>query len=330
MKTKWSMLLAATAALLISTATTFSGAISPVERNEKLLGYNEAYESLTEVSLGSDLKKISAAWKEAKSQRDDIVALLDEAGAKKFDELLAIAAQANKQKKNVELSLAAVELYKFVVLACDASALEVPATVHIMDYVGFRSKALLQMQPIDWKAVADNSTNAQSEWQKVSGQVSDKNLFKSVNEAIDGMVKGASAHDANLVRSATESELALVDELETNLNQKNNTQQPVGIKTASPKIYTKQETQVFTTLANETLAALLAKNKDIMIMKLTDLESAWDDNEGKLRPRNEEKWQAIDKTLDQGINSLRSTHYDEVKGRQALEALLKVLADATE
>lgn len=330
MKNTQTLIVAVIGTFLFSSAFSLAGMISPADRNEKLLGYNEAYESLTEVSLSSDTKKISIAWKEAKSQRDEIVALLDEAAVKKFDELLAIADQANKQKNNVELSLAAVELYKFVVLACDASALEVPASVNLLDYAGFRSKALLQMQPIDWQALADNSKNAQSEWQKVNGQVSDKNLFKSVNEAIDGMVKGASAHDANLVKSATESELALVDELETNLNRKNNNAKVVIYKNNTRKIYTKQETQAFISLANETLAALLAKNKDLMVMKLTDLESAWDDSAEKLQPRNDEQWKGIDKVLDQGINSLRSTRYDEVKGKEALEALLKALAEATE
>lgn len=110
-----------------------------------------------------------------------------------------------------------------------------------------------------------------------------------------------------------------------------NTTQPIaGADKKMVKIYKKQETVLFIATAKETLAALLAKNKELMIMKLTDLESAWDDAEDKLRPRNDEQWHVIDKTLDQGINSLRSTHYDEVKGKEALEALLKALAEATE
>jgi len=223
-------------AFLLSANLCLAVAISPTERNEKLLGYNEAYESLTEVCLESDAKKISAAWKEAKTQRAEIVALLNDAGVKKFDEILGVAGQAYKQKKNTELSLAAVELYKFIVLACDTSILEVPAPVHLMDYAGFRNKALLQKQPIDWQTVMDNSNYAQLEWQKVSGQVTDQALLKSVNQAIEAMIKGANDHDINLEKSATESELALVDELEKNLKRKNTntpaaTEQKVSGKT---------------------------------------------------------------------------------------------------
>ena len=221
MKNTRSVLTMTIGAILLSANFCLAVGISPTQRNERLLGYNEAYESLTEVCLEADAQKISAAWKEAKTQRAEIVALLDEAGVKKFDEILGVAAQAYKQKKNTELSLAAVELYKFIVLACDTTILEVPAPVHLMDYAGFRNKALLQKQPIDWQTVIDNSNYAQLEWQKVSGQVTDKALLKSVNQAIEAMIKGANDHDINLEKSATESELALVDELEKNLKRKN-------------------------------------------------------------------------------------------------------------
>jgi hypothetical protein len=95
------------------------------------------------------------------------------------------------------------------------------------------------------------------------------------------------------------------------------------------KIYTKKETEEFISTAKETMAALAAKDKKLMIMKLTDLEAAWDGDEDKLKPRNEAQWKFIDETLDRGINSLRSTHYDEVKGRQALDDLLKALEQST-
>jgi hypothetical protein len=85
------------------------------------------------------------------------------------------------------------------------------------------------------------------------------------------------------------------------------------------KIYTSEETQDFISLVKETSTALAAKDKKLMVMKLTDLEAAWDGNEDKLKARNEAQWKLIDATLDRAINSLRSTSYDEVKGKQALD-----------
>ena len=95
------------------------------------------------------------------------------------------------------------------------------------------------------------------------------------------------------------------------------------------KIYTKKETEEFISTVKETITALAAKDKKLMIMKLTDLEAAWDGDEDKLKPRNEAQWKLIDETLDRGINSLRSTSYDEVKGKQALDDLLKALVEST-
>ena len=104
---------------------------------------------------------------------------------------------------------------------------------------------------------------------------------------------------------------------------------PVERSQKFAKIYTKKETEEFISTAKETIAALAAKDKKLMIMKLTDLEAAWDGDEDKLKPRNEAQWKLIDDTLDRGINSLRSTSYDEVKGKQALDDLLKALNEST-
>jgi len=66
-----------------------------------------------------------------------------------------------------------------------------------------------------------------------------------------------------------------------------------------------------------------------MVAKITDLETAWDDNEKKLRPKDEATWTLLDKTLDKAISALRSSRTDLKKGNAALEDLLKMLGQAT-
>jgi hypothetical protein len=100
-------------------------------------------------------------------------------------------------------------------------------------------------------------------------------------------------------------------------------------ETAPAKIYTNAETEKFKQLAKETLAALAAGKKDEMVAKLTDLETAWDDNESLLRPKNEVMWTTLDKTLDKAISALRSSHPNLDKGKAALESLLKKMEQAT-
>jgi hypothetical protein len=303
--------------------------VSPTERNDKLLGFNEAYEVLTEKALTDDVNSIKSAWKDAKGQQKDIDATLDAAGAKKYDDLLAIASQANKQKKWVDLSLASAEIYKFIVLACDASVLDVPASVHILDYVGFKNKAYLKMATVDWSLISQSVTEGQNEWSKIKDQVTDKGLSKSMCDAIDGIAKATKEKDSALLTSANETMLNLVDELETNLSKKNNTSTGPVKELVVGKIYTSAETSSLMSLTKETSAALAAQDKKLMVMKLTDLESAWDDAADKLTPRNPAQWKAIDDTLDRAINSLRSTSYDEAKGKEALDQLSKLLIEST-
>jgi hypothetical protein len=150
-----------------------------------------------------------------------------------------------------------------------------------------------------------------------------------MSEAVDGIAKAAKDKDGALLTSVNESMLALVDELEKNLSKKNNTSAGPVKELVMGKIYTSAETSSLISLAKETSAALAAKDKKLMIMKLTDLETAWDEAADKLTPRNPAQWKVIDDTLDRGINSLRSTSYDEVKGKQALDDLLKALNEST-
>lgn len=98
---------------------------------------------------------------------------------------------------------------------------------------------------------------------------------------------------------------------------------------APAPIYTTDETATFETLTKETLKELAAGKNTEMIAKLTDLETAWDDHEAVLKPRDPATWTLLDKTLDKGISALRSSRPDPEKGKASLEDLLKKLQEAT-
>ena len=85
----------------------------------------------------------------------------------------------------------------------------------------------------------------------------------------------------------------------------------------------------FKTLAQATLDALNAGKSTETIAKLTDLETAWDDQETALRPKSETVWVALDKSLDKAISSIRSSHPNLAGGKTALEDLIKKYDQAT-
>jgi kynureninase len=99
---------------------------------------------------------------------------------------------------------------------------------------------------------------------------------------------------------------------------------PTSTPTVTP--YKVSETAPFIALAKEALAALSAGKQTEMVAKLTDLESAWDEKEKEMRPRNEAVWVSIDKTLDKAIAALRGSKVNLTKGKASLEALIKELA----
>lgn len=94
-------------------------------------------------------------------------------------------------------------------------------------------------------------------------------------------------------------------------------------------IYDQKESSEFTLLAKATLDALNAEKKEVMVAKLTDLETAWDEKEPALKPRDEKRWTTIDKTLDKAISALRGSKYNAAKGKAALELLIKEIAEST-
>jgi hypothetical protein len=100
---------------------------------------------------------------------------------------------------------------------------------------------------------------------------------------------------------------------------------PANVSPAPRIVYTAAETAEFIKLAKETLAALAAEKQTEMVAKLTDLETAWDEQEAVLKPKSESTWTLLDKTLDKGISALRSTHTNPAKGKVALENLIAEL-----
>ena len=109
-----------------------------------------------------------------------------------------------------------------------------------------------------------------------------------------------------------------------------NAKEKAGASAAAPaQVYTAAETAKFKALAKETLAALGAGNNTVTVAKLTDLETAWDAKEKVLKPKNQDTWTLLDKTLDRAISALRSSKTNIPKGKAALEELLKMLDQAT-
>ena len=96
------------------------------------------------------------------------------------------------------------------------------------------------------------------------------------------------------------------------------------------KIYSAELTTPLITLSNDTSSLLGSdKKSNELDTKITELESAWDAQEKTMKPIDETRWTAIDKTLDKAIASIRGSKFDAKKGKAALDSFVKMLTEST-
>ncbi|MCB8876048.1 hypothetical protein [Acidisoma silvae] len=60
-------------------------------------------------------------------------------------------------------------------------------------------------------------------------------------------------------------------------------------------------------------------------VRIKDLETAWDDAEAGLKPRDARDWHKVDKAIDHALTALRASQPDQASCEATLGALLQVM-----
>ncbi|MEU6343364.1 hypothetical protein ABZ883_20775 [Streptomyces sp. NPDC046977] len=81
----------------------------------------------------------------------------------------------------------------------------------------------------------------------------------------------------------------------------------------------------FRTVASDTLAKLNSGDQAAATTRVSDLETAWDDDQATLEPKNEQAWGFLDSEIDQVLTALRDPHPDKATEVKALDTLLTSL-----
>ncbi|GAA2784570.1 hypothetical protein GCM10010521_73630 [Streptomyces rameus] len=81
----------------------------------------------------------------------------------------------------------------------------------------------------------------------------------------------------------------------------------------------------FRTIAAGTLAKLDSGDQAAATTRVTDLETAWDDAQPTLEPKNEQAWHFLDSEIDQVLTALRAPNPDKTTEVKALKTLLTSL-----
>ncbi|WP_261808215.1 hypothetical protein [Paenibacillus sp. N3.4] len=81
----------------------------------------------------------------------------------------------------------------------------------------------------------------------------------------------------------------------------------------------------FRKITEDTQSLVQAGNLSGAKSRVSDLETAWDTAEARLKPINKTKWTEIDNSVDKVLRQLRAAHQDAEACKTALESLLTVL-----
>lgn len=82
----------------------------------------------------------------------------------------------------------------------------------------------------------------------------------------------------------------------------------------------------FRTITQDTLAKLQSGDQAGATARITDLETAWDDDQSTLQPLDQTAWHFLDGRIDTVLKALRATNPDKAAEEQALKDLLNSLA----
>ena len=118
-------------------------------------------------------------------------------------------------KKNVLASaLAAVEAYRTIEHAIEASSRSAPIGVAMLDYSGFKLSLLAAAREPDWARIRAGVQESREFWSALVGNIEDKrmrNLFAVIQ---DGLKSATERKDINGVKFAAKVQLEAVDVLE--------------------------------------------------------------------------------------------------------------------
>jgi hypothetical protein len=81
----------------------------------------------------------------------------------------------------------------------------------------------------------------------------------------------------------------------------------------------------YRTITQDTLDLVNAGDESGAKSRITDLETAWDDDQATLQPKDCQAWNFVDQQIDPVLSAVRDSNPDETDEVKALSALLVTL-----
>lgn len=174
----------------------------------------EPFEVLTEQAFTVPWDRLDTLIGEAAAALQNAAGSLQANASAAAERQMSAVRRARGSQDRIGIALGAVETYRTLVEAQDATSAHPPIPVSLLDYAGFRYDALAQAPNPDWAEMRRLTGFAREQWQQIAPNISSRALQGVVSTALDGMSSAAERRDVASARAAAAVELALVDLIE--------------------------------------------------------------------------------------------------------------------
>ena len=188
-------------------------------KNETLLDATSPFEDIAEFAIAKDFASVTKQLLVAEKNRDALKAIFSVEVAKRYEGLMDSLRKAAADKASLVAANDAIELFRLLIDSLDASQLEVPKEVSLLDYVGFKVHVLTAAEKPDWNAIRNTVDEGSKWWKAIESKVANKKLRDAVATTVRGLQEAAKTENLAMINFAAQIDLDLVDLLESSFEK---------------------------------------------------------------------------------------------------------------
>ena len=173
--------------------TPSASASQAIKANDVLLSAMSPFEDMIEFALAESDSDISTTLAAADRHTTDVKKALSASAASEFATLMEGLHRAATDKDHHEVARSAVEVFRLLIDNLQAKDLKVPKEASLLDYAGFKLRALAATQKPNWQDIRKTVGEAAGWWNAISSKVSERGLRDAFDSVIRGLGDAASS-----------------------------------------------------------------------------------------------------------------------------------------
>lgn len=181
--------------------------------DQRLIDAAGHFEAITEQAFTKPKQEISALLSQAEKSVSGVAAEMSADGRAAVLSAVSALKGALAEGTPSKVAINSVEAYRALVNEVSA-AHPVPKEVSLLDYAGFKIRAVAQDTSVDWAEIGRTLDFADATWKVLSPRIADVGLRDAFAGSLISLRNAARAQDKAQTLQAATAELDLVDRLE--------------------------------------------------------------------------------------------------------------------